>query len=782
MTPSSLVLVDGTAPTEEQICAIESEEASLVVSASAGSGKTRVLVERYLRHVTAGGLRPDQILAITFTRKAAAEMKRRIVDRLTELGRDSDARIAETGPIQTIHGFCERLLRENAIEAGIDPDFEILAPGDQQRLLEQAIEVVLAYIPEGGDEAAALVRKLAGRRAYGESLSPHARLEMAIREAISKWRGTGVDVGLLEENHRNAFQLLRLWQDKMLADAPEPVRAQFEEDRSNDRFGLKLERAYKTLKKQKPRYIRASVDADLETAQDTCGLMQLVTAAWVLYESKMRTSQQMDFTALEATAVELLKRSTSTRERVREQYRVVLVDECQDLNPVQHDLLKAMNPATEMFVGDEQQSIYGFRQADPTLFARRLEESSSSRLSKNHRSDIGILSFVDFIFSQRWGERYKPMLERPQSNFEGVELWVQRQRDTPLTAEWVRDYLEEWRAEGRTANEVAILVRKSFYAMDLFRSLEALGVPCRVSGGTEQFYARLEVRDLANALEALTDPNDDFALWAMVRSPFVGLSLDALVLLSSSKDGGEPKGLIENVRRAEFILPSALSEDIWRVKDFLGWFEPLAGYADRLAAWELISELFAKTPYLENLAKRKEAPQRLANVRKLLSLATQSPEVGPREFAEQIREIQAIRHKEGDAPAGDQNADEVTIMTIHKSKGLEFPVVILPDTHQYMTRRPQDVEVDPRLQLITAKFGHSSSMFHEWLALERQKREEEEEWRVAYVAMTRAKERLCVMVNPSGSDHFGGHLYRLLKKPDWPPLGVRLREAPNVRR
>ncbi len=782
MNPNSLTLVEGKHPTEEQIHAIESECASLVVSASAGSGKTRVLVERYLRHVTVTGLRPDQILAITFTRKAAAEMKRRIVDRLTELNRPDDARIAETGPIQTIHGFCERLLRENSIEAGLDPDFEILAAGSQQRLLEEAIETVLAFIPEGAEEAAALVRKLAGRRAYGESLSPHARLEMAIRDAISKWRGTGVSAELLEANHQNHFQLLRIWQDKMLAETPEPVRAQFESDTSGDRFGVKLERAYKSLKKQKPRYIRTSVDADLETAEDTCGLMQLVTAAWALYESKMRSSQMLDFTALESAAVELLKQSAPTRDRVREQYRVVLVDECQDLNPVQHDLLKAMNPATEMFVGDEQQSIYGFRQADPTLFAKRLAESSNSRLSKNHRSNDGILGFVDLIFGQRWGEGYKRMLEHPAKEFLGVELWVQRQRDTPLTAEWVKDYLEEWKAEGRRAREVAILVRKSFYAMELFKKLEALGVPCRVSGGTEQFYARLEVRDLSNALEALTDPHDDFALWAMLRSPFVGLSLDALVLLSARRDPLGPTGLVEVLHEAESVLPLALTEDIWRIQQFLAWFDPLAGYADRLAAWELISELFAKTPYLENLAQRKEASQRLANVRKLLALATQSPEVGPREFAEQIREIQAIRHKEGDAPAGDENADEVTIMTIHKSKGLEFPVVILPDTHQNMVRKLQDVEVDARLQLISAKFGNGISMFHDWLASERQKREEEEEWRVAYVAMTRAKERLCVMVNPSSSDHFASHLHRLLKRPDWPPSGVKLREASNVRR
>jgi len=778
-------VVDGvkSESTPEQRTIIESREAVLMVSAAAGSGKTRVLVEKYLRHITENSHRPDEILAITFTRKAAAEMKRRIVDRLTDLKRFEDAQIAETGPIQTIHGFCERLLRENSIEAGIDPDFEILAAGEEQRLLEQSIEEVLACLPEGAEEAGALIRKLAGRRAYGESVSPHARLDLAIREAISRWRGTGVSLGFLETTHRNSFQLLRHWQDRLLEETPLDARVQFMADEGTETFGLKLERAYKTLKRRKPRYVRASAEADLEVANDTCGLMQLVVEAWARYEGKMRVLRKMDFTALEGEALRLLKRSEATRKRVREQYKVVLVDESQDLNPVQHQLLEAMAAGMQMFVGDQQQSIYGFRQADPGLFAQKLVDSKSLRLSKNHRSSDGILGFVDHVFGQLWQEAYTPMLTQKSQGFSGVELWVQRQKDSSLTAEWVRDFVEEWKAEGRRAGEVAILVRKSFFGMELFRKLEVLGVPCRVSGGTEQFYARLEVRDLANALEALTDPYDDFALWATLRSPFAGLSLDALVLLSKVKfPDGVRMPLVEALGGADEVLPTALTKDRELIQAFHAWFVPLSGYADRLAAWEIISELFARTPYLENLAKRREAGQRVANVRKLLTLAAQSAETGPREYAEQIREIQAIRHKEGDAPAGDQNADEVTIMTIHKSKGLEFPAVILPDTHQKLFNSTKDVEVDPQLRLISARFGQTYSMFHEWLAFERQKREEEEEWRVTYVAMTRAMERLCVMVSPTGSDRIGSQLYGMLKKPDWPPLGVTVREAPNVRR
>src|SRR5437868_13257996 len=516
---------------EEQKQAIHSEHASLVVSAAAGSGKTRVLVERYLKHVMDEDFRADQILTITFTRKAAAVMKRRIVDRLNAAGLTEQAQIAETGPIQTIHGFCERLLRENSLAAGLDPEFEILSEAQASRLMEACIEQALSYPLEESEEAASLITKLAGRRSFGESFSPHARLEGAVREALHGWRGTGISVDYLEKLHQNPVALLSTWRDSLLDWVIPEVRKVFEEDRSNQSFANKLAAAYKSLRRAKPRFLRPSVDADLECARDTCGLMQIACDAWRRFESRMRSDQTLDFTALETYAVELIKRSPETRERLQEQYPIVLVDESQDLNPVQHDLLSTLKPRTEMFVGDRQQSIYGFRQADVELFARKLACTNSTLLSENYRSTDGILAFVDLLFQKLWEEAYQPMSRDKKAECAGVELWVQRARDTYLTAQWIKELVEERRAEGGAARDIAVLVRRSGYAMDLWRTLDRVGVPCRVSGGTEQFYARLEVRDVANALEALIDRSDDFALAALLRSPFVGLSLDTIVLL-----------------------------------------------------------------------------------------------------------------------------------------------------------------------------------------------------------------------------------------------------------
>jgi ATP-dependent exoDNAse (exonuclease V) beta subunit len=139
----------------------------------------------------------------------------------------------------------------------------------------------------------------------------------------------------------------------------------------------------------------------------------------------------------------------------------------------------------------------------------------------------------------------------------------------------------------------------------------------------------------------------------------------------------------------------------------------------------------------------------LANARKLLTLAAQEPELGPLEFAERIREIQDLRHKEGDAPADDELADLVRITTIHKAKGLEWPVVVLPQTDKKLSWRAGPLAVDPTEGLVAAKFGKEPSLMHKMLTEKRKRREEEEEKRILYVGLTRAKQRLCICIVPA---------------------------------
>ncbi|MFI5387161.1 MAG: UvrD-helicase domain-containing protein, partial [Fimbriimonadales bacterium] len=484
-------------PTPEQIEVIGAIERSMVVTAAAGAGKTAVLVQRYLRHVEEG-LEPDQILTITFTKKAAAEMKRRIVGELRKKGRTREAQIAETGPIQTIHSFCERLLRENALEAGLDPRFEVAAEGAAGEMLDRAVRDTLSAPMDDRVEAEKLIAYLAGQRSYGHGQSPYAKLEDAVRDVLGRLRGSGLELDEVEKAYVDRQSLQALLEIKMTESLPLPVAEHLRKHRSG-LLAERLQLAYKEWGERPPRWISAKPDdaADQETLEQTAGLFQICAAAWLGIEREIEREQKLDFTALETRALRLLLRSEATRRRVQRQYRVVMVDEAQDVNPIQHRLLAAMEIEFEMLVGDAQQSIYGFRLADPTLFQSRIGQDAR-RLSLNLRSQPGILRFVDLVFGRLWGEGYVPMtppvspldlnvIELPM--YSGVELWRQQDKSTADTALLVREMRD---VHGLSLSDIAILVRDSRFALEMQNSLRSIGVPCRITGGTEQFYARLE--------------------------------------------------------------------------------------------------------------------------------------------------------------------------------------------------------------------------------------------------------------------------------------------------
>lgn len=774
-------------PTPEQRLVIGSEDEHLFVAAAAGSGKTRVLVERYLRLVQSG-LRPDQILTITYTRKAAAEMKRRIVGRLRNEGRDEDAQVAETGPIQTVHSFCERTLRENSVAAGLDPEFQIVDPNETASIIAGAIAdaLTLGFDDEAEDPLViGLVEALAGKRASfrtGQEMdSPHEVLLRSVHEVIEKIRGTRWRVEDLEAMASDTVALYGRWLAQLMSDLPPVVKEHMPPD---GKLVERLEKGFKAAKVARPNWVKQFDEDEMEAARHTVALLRLAARAWRKLESEMQRRNKLDFTLLERLAVNLVANDPEVGARLSKQYPAIFVDEAQDLNPMQYRLLTALASGRRMLVGDAQQSIYGFRLADVDLFRNHPIEAKIKPLplSRNFRSLPGILSFVDSVFAQVWGEGYRAMSVvsgtldldvTPIQIFDGIELWPQDQRDTAEVARHIQSLVQELEVQGRPAKDICVLVRKSTYAVDLLRRLERLGVRARISGGTERYYTRMEVRDVANALRALTNPHDDFSLLATLRSPFVGLSFDAIALLAHKESGS----VYRRIEGGEVALPEADAEAL---AHFLKWFKPLAAYADRLSAWEAIAELYAASPYLETLARRSNYAQLLANARKLLALATASPEVGPAEFAENVRETQRLRHREGEAPVDDEDADGVLIMTIHKAKGLEFPVVVVPETHLPTARKARGwLAVDARIPMVVTRFPGGGSLFFEYLAARDAARDADEEWRVLYVALTRAQTQLCVVIDPrKRGETFAGLIAKHIGfQPDRPPIGAFVREG-----
>ncbi|MCC7228916.1 MAG: UvrD-helicase domain-containing protein [Fimbriimonadaceae bacterium] len=756
-------------PTPEQRAVIQSELSQMMVTASAGAGKTYVLVERYLWLIRERGLRPHQILAITFTKKAAAEMKLRIVSRLRDMGLQDHAQEAETGPIQTIHSFCERLLRENSLEAGLDPDFEVMGDSEQTQLRDACVQRALGAIDETQPEAYGLLQFLAGQRDYG-AISPYARLEGSVDSVLRGLRGTPVRLSDLRELS-NPAALMASFEAKLIAELPPPVQSALKDTEACQPLPDRIKAAHKVAGLKSPPYLAGKFDPEAETqsARHAAGLLQIAGGAWAEMEVEMVRNQSLDYASLESRAVDLIQGSLATRNRISTQYAAMMVDEAQDVNPVQYQLLEALGIETAMYVGDHQQSIYGFRQADIELFHKKTRDLAALRLSRNWRSDEGILNFVDDLFAQLWSGEYKPMLIRPDwdpdevqlPTYPGIEVWEMPAKDIAQTAKFLVEMVGD---SGLARRDVTILVRNARFANELQQRLQAMQVRSQIVGGTEKFYVRLEIRDLANLLTCLGNPFNDFALLATLRSPIMGISMDSIAMLALDSPVSEAL--------RTFVPPN--ESDAGPLNQFRSWFLPLSQYADRLPAWEVLSQVFAKSPLMPALARRKGGERMLANVRKLLTLASQEPELGPVEFAEQIREIQRLAHKEGDAPVDDQEEDAFTIMTIHKAKGLEFEAVVLADVHSRPGAKAAPVEVDARIGLIATKFGRSDSLVHKWLSHRRKERELEEEMRVLYVAMTRAKSRLAVTAHPTPRNpgSIAGKIAKAMNLGGKMPLGV----------
>ncbi len=714
---------------EEQRQVVEACRSKLVVRAAAGSGKTRVLVERFLRFVLEAGLDADRILTITFTKRAAAEMKSRIVRRLTELGRTDQAQLAETGPISTIHGFCERLLRENAAAAGIDPDFEVQEGFERRRLLRELAEGAVLESLQTDDGLQGLLERLLEMHPHRSEREAVEEIAQWVREAFDSLRGTGVDAEALEAACEDPARWLRdLWEGWAS-----------HADGGPD-YGSILDRLRRTpgcrLNSRSPEH---AAGEDRTAAESSCVLGRLVAQVWRSYDAELVARGWLDFAALEAGALNLLERSPSVQARCRETYPVVLVDEAQDLNPVQYRLLELLSCGEEMLVGDEQQSIYGFRQADKTLFERHAEKHNALPLSRNFRSRESILRYVDDLFADDWSNRGRmsPAETGEAAPYDAVEVLLFAERGWGPLVRRVRELTEE----GCRLGDIAVLARRRWQAAEIHRALRQAGLQARLFGESEDYYTRLEIRDMANALRALVDPSDRLSFLAFLRGPLVGLSLDSVASIALD-------GLPEDWRSWE--PPVEEDREAWH--RFLEWFSELASFADRLSAWEALKELFARSGCLERFAEFHGPWQTLMNVRKLLRLAAETPEQGPWEFASQIREIERMRHAEGEAPVSDEDDDEVRVMTIHKAKGLEFPVVFVVGLDE-KPRSPGPLVVDRRAGRLVLSLRTNQAPCWVKTVAAIQGRDREEELRVLYVALTRAKDRLvlCGPAAPRGA-------------------------------
>jgi ATP-dependent helicase/nuclease subunit A len=552
----------------------------------------------------------------------------------------------------------------------------------------------------------------------------------------------------------------------------------------------------------------------------------LLVAVWSAYDAAKREMGVLDTEDLQAECVRLLRTSPAVRRRYQRRFRHLLVDEFQDTNPLQMRLITLLHvtarqkhesepiPPNSLFVvGDVQQSIYGFRNADSALFRDLASAFRTGRygayvpLTVNFRSRPEILALVAAIFQQVWRGTAIPFApltagaefdRKPGPSVEALLTKDLYRRDyIPLEAQClasrIRTIVEsrELHLTSRLDPRCGEPVRYRDVAV-LFRSLTDIeryedafaraGVPYFVVGGGRGYYARHEVRDLLNVVTVLESPMDDVALSATLRSPFVGSDVETIYRLSlaagredtpatSVRQMSHRTPLISGIRR---LLESGElpPDEEAKLESFLEIVDRLRAQEDRIPIGRLLERLISHTHYDARLLYRSGGRRRLANVRKLLQIANAEPVIGARGFIQRLKEISVLSDREGDAPTEEEAADVVRFLTIHSAKGLEFPVVVLADLSRNLLRPERGAFICSRRELaLGARIDGEPSISYRAIDQRRQEEDKEESERLLYVAMTRAREHLilCANAGRSRAYNWGENLLPLLGLLEPPP-------------
>ncbi len=876
--------------TNEQQAAVDSRERSLLVSAAAGSGKTKVLVERLFSYVEREGANLDDFLIITYTRAAASELRGKIAKALTErMERDpgnyhlrQQMLRVYRADIKTVDAFCTALLRENCHLLGEDarghalrPDFRVLDENEAQVLRERVLARTLDDFYDCLTPGGTLLADTLGAGRDDSALEDlvlelHAKLQAQpyedkwLEAQRAFWRAVPDKIEdtpygkiLLNEVRRKARHCKNLLQraaQEMCANdalnqkyAPAFLDASYQLEaldgktaegwdaargvtiafprlaavKDSDGGEMKArmkglwDNCKETVKGFAELFAASSDEAveDLRTmAPAMLALIDLTADFSRRYNEEKRRRNAADFSDQEHEAIRLLVAEngepTELAALVSTRYREIMVDEYQDTNEVQNRIFDAISCKGENLftVGDVKQSIYRFRLADPRIFLQHYNtwpplaaadehESAKLLLSRNFRSRKEVLDATNFVFrnvlSREMGEldygedeMLRPGASYAESSVCGAEFHLldlptqtgeHRVRASEAEAAFVADYIRKMLSskfpvqddktrELRPVREedIVILMRSpSTRLLDYRRALESRGICCAADAG-EDFFASMEIAVLFSFLQVIDNPRQDVPLIAVLRSPLFGFVPDELAALRSQQ------------RTGDFYDALLLSED-GHSKAFLAVLQSLRDSAAHLSVRELLSEIYRKCNVLGVFGAMHRGAERKENLLAFLELSEDFARAGRQGLFDFVRTLrEQLASGEAAAMQTTHASSGVRIMSIHKSKGLEFPVVILSDLARRFSNMDfqSSVLVHPQLGLGPVCVDARRHIQYPTIArqaLERTLRREAkaEELRVLYVAMTRAKEKL-VMVHTQANA--GGRVADLMALSDCPVL------------
>jgi ATP-dependent exoDNAse (exonuclease V) beta subunit len=706
-----------------------SDDAHIIINAGPGSGKTRVLVAHYLHLLmTRTDWDVNAVVAITFTEKAAAEMKDRVSKVLQRIVREwhveTERKRAHQlldslpeAPIGTIHSFCARLLRQFAVEANLDPSFQVL-----------------------DDLQASILR----------------------RQVCQRWLWTSITQPLSNEIKENADAVVAYWGfDRAVGILTELLKL---------RPLIEYRRSI-----CKPMFCQAVSLLESEKALERC-YNEVVKA----YEEAKREINGLDFDDLLLRTWWLLRGNPEVLRQVRRQHFRILVDELQDTDRVQVEILSLLcgwdereSPVKFFGVGDSQQSIYAFRNADVGVFNELWERARcthgwrAEKLSVNYRSLKPLVDLTNHAFERIFvvSERGDASVQRIRTRFQRMDAHRKETPDEPCIefaffqlsdakskwqrlraeAEWIAQRIVDLNRNGKICyRDIAILLRELVNAGVYEDALRRYGIPYHIIAGYG-FFEAMEARDLLTFLQVIAEPDDEVAWFAWLRSPMVGVSDETLFWLRQGDLKQLPEEERTKVERAKKLRDEA------------------ARKVDKVSVRELLEWILRETRYDVLVAALPQGRQRLANIRKFLRMAQEISDglkLTVRGLVRYARQLVEGAERIGEPPLAGASTDAVQLMTIHAAKGLEFPVVIVPMLGE--VDAPQSsramVIADPEHGIAVRRYNEAGESLDRrempnYKAVDdfRKLREGAELERLLFVAWTRAKDRL-ILVGAMGDE------------------------------
>ncbi len=831
---------------------------NVVVRAGAGTGKTTILVNRILNLLMKEPqpLAITEIVALTFTNKAATEMKQRLRRELTKLAESADESLSasfrardqlssdqvreragqalaqfEKAQIGTLHSFAAHLLRLHPLESGLDPSFQ---EDDGTRFTELFDSRWQAWLAEElgstGLHHAQWRRVLAGTSLddfyalavtlAGESIDVHelarqcrtTSIDGPVRDWLERLRATADG---LSASRAKAKQVKA---DKMLSASSRCLTlvldhgAQGIERLSDD------DRGFLTKDIGKPtsgwdEQAFVETKAVVAVAQQLLSvnqpymsdLFELLGPFLSGIKQSFLASGWISFDGLLTRAKSLLRDHPSVRARIKHSYRAILVDEFQDTDPVQYEIVLylaerlgsskqtwqdlELEPGKLFIVGDSKQSIYAFRRADIEAFERVVDKILKGEgkgiecsLVTNFRSDEAVLSVVNNLFDRLFvaephiqppNERLSAQPQRkPELSSSGVQIRLvtaesdaedfDRAAATRAEADQLARWIKEELLAGTTVfdrdrrpvplqpGHIALIFRKLTQAQDYLDALRRWDI-AYLTDGEKLFYRRQEIIDLVNLLRVLDNPRDRIALVGLLRSPLGGVADRELLAL----------------RQLDAL-------DITRPEALARWAHPQAGtvrtFYERLAELHRLAPfrpvpdvfdlIFTRLPVLELAAASLHGEQAVANLLKARDMAEEvadRPHLTLTGFVDMMLERLDEQPDEAESALAEASLDAVRILTIHKAKGLEFPVVILPGVHQgaRTPRKGPSVQHDWSSGCYGVSLGSQRNLGSVLVGNKMAAREEAEQRRLLYVGMTRARDLLVLsggLVRKPGRD------------------------------